>query len=94
MYKYSNVHTRDRWNDMTLASAPASTSRCFNSPETVKNSFRCCQLRIQMFDRSAAVDDEGVCARGHAPEHVGQSGRVPPCRRPVGADKVRRVASR
>lgn len=81
---------------MTLASAPASPTvrgRCFNSPETVKNSLRCCQLRIQMSDRSAEVDDEGVCARGHAPEHVGQSGRVPPRRRPVGADKVRRVAS-
>lgn len=43
--------------------------------------------------RRAAIDDEGVCARVHEPEHVGQSGRVPPFRRPIRADKVRRVTS-
>ncbi|TWW68767.1 hypothetical protein D4764_19G0005650 [Takifugu flavidus] len=38
--------------------------------------------------RRAAIDDEGVCARVYEPEHVGQRGRVPPCRRPIRADKV------
>lgn len=95
-YEYPDVHTRDRSNDMILASARACTilrSRCFNSPtvETVRNSLHCWPAAdTDAWFIGAVIDDEGVCARVHEPEHVGQSGRVPPCRRPI---KVRRVTS-